>query len=614
MAIWNDFPYTNFHEQNQDWMLRLIKQLADDFAKVNGGFEAIEKEFESFKDYVESQIHGLDFYPSVSQKIDEMISDGSFANLLLDSNVKFPLEFRRIFRLHVKDGRYTENPTGIIAFQGIAIDGAGNFYFTAVKTSVESETGDELGYIYKTDGYGNILNIVTDAKIGHGNSLAFSVKDNKLMCANLHGKLTVFDSNLKLLNTFTIPTATFSVNYDYASEKPLVIAGRKIYEINLTSGSLKELNSFVIGSEWATRQNYSVQGNYIYSIDSQPNSLAKFDRKTGRTIYIQNFYDCIDIWKVGELESVCYDVNGNMYLMSFVHVSDKFIVNVFKSNRNFSAQGSPIYAKNNFYNRVVVDPTLDVHSPDGTPSKPFASIEDALCLLNNVTRVLFAKKCQCLDEYIIVDDNPSFSIEANGSVFGGIQWTNSAGGLYNVEINNSDIANPIYTAPVNFYRSKITVENIKVTSTKPVAALVRVNDCLASFIKTDFANFFTGEVTNHIFSFGGGFISSSESFCRGVFRDSEGSNTSPARFTGTLADGTVEVGEAQLAFIASQWGFCNFLCRLNDGKAITLMRNMANRYEIISTDGIVKIVIDKDFKHFSVSGLGGKQIKQIYAT
>lgn len=614
MALWNDFPYTNFHEQNQDWMLRTIKQLVEDFKEVNGGFEAIEKEFESFKNYVVSQIQGLDFYPSVSQKIDEMISDGSFAGLLSDANVKFPLEFKRIFRLHMKDGRYTANPTGIIAFQGIAVDGAGNFYFTAVKTNVESETGDELGYIYKTDSAGKVVNIVTDAKIGHGNSLAFSVKDNKLMCANLHGKMTVFDSNLKLLNTFTIPTEAFSVNYDYITEKPLVIAGRKIYEINLTSGALKELNNFVIGSEWTTRQNYSVQGNYIYSVDSQPNSLAKFDRKTGRTIYIQNFHDCIDNWKVGELESVCYDTNGNMYLMSFVHASDKFIVNVFKSNRDFSAQGSPVYAKNDFYNEVIVDPTLDVTAPDGTPSKPFASIEDALCLLDNVTRAVFAKKCQCLDEYIIVNDNPNFGIEAKGSVFGGVQWTSSNGGLYDIEINNANIANPIYSAPVNFFRSKIIVENIKVTSAKPVAALVRVNDCLASFIKTDFANFFTGEVTGHIFSFGGGFINSSESFCRGVFRDSEGANTSPARFTGTIADGTVEVGEAQLAFIASQWGFCNFLCRLNNGEAITMMRNMTNRFEIISADGVVKIVIDKDFKHFTVSGLSGKQIKHIYAT
>jgi hypothetical protein len=614
MALWNDFPYTNFHEQNDDWILRTIKKLVDDFEKISIGFNELDTKFENFKEYVYNELQNVDLYPAVSKKIDEMIADGSFTNLLSNANEKFPLDFNRIFRLHIKGGRYTENPTGITGFQGIAIDGAGNFYFTATKQPYENETGNELGYIYKTDRNGNITSIVTDAKIGHGNSLAFSVKDNKLMCANLHGKLTVYDSNLNLLSTFTLPFETFSVSYDHSKNMPLVISAGTIYRMDLVNGIYIKLSDFTIGSEWTTRQNYSVQGNYIYSVDSNPNSLAKFDRLTGRTIYIQNFYDTIALYKVGELESMCCDAIGNIYLLSYVHSNDKFIVNVFKSNINYSAKGTNAYSSSDFYNDVVVDATISVPSPDGTANKPFSSIEDALCYRYNISRINFAKKCQCLDEYIYVNDNPQINISAKGSVFGGIQWTTSNGGIYDIEIDNANITNPVFTAPVNFYRSKILIDNIKVKSAKETTNLIRINNCLATIIRTDFINALVGNVTGHIVSFGGGYLSSSESFCRGVFRDSEGCNTSPARFTGSILDGVTEVNEQQFGFLASNWGFCNFICRMNDGSTMNMMRNLNNRYEIISDDQSVKITIDSDFKHFNTTGLGSKQIKQIYAT
>lgn len=36
MPMWNQFPYTNFHEQNDDWMLRTIKKLEGDVADITG--------------------------------------------------------------------------------------------------------------------------------------------------------------------------------------------------------------------------------------------------------------------------------------------------------------------------------------------------------------------------------------------------------------------------------------------------------------------------------------------------------------------------------------------------------------------------------------------------
>lgn len=36
MPMWNQFPYTNFHEQNDDWMLRTVKKLETDVGDITG--------------------------------------------------------------------------------------------------------------------------------------------------------------------------------------------------------------------------------------------------------------------------------------------------------------------------------------------------------------------------------------------------------------------------------------------------------------------------------------------------------------------------------------------------------------------------------------------------
>lgn len=47
MPMWNQFPYTNFHEQNDDWMLRTIKELQTEISMITG-----EKLLETVKQVV----------------------------------------------------------------------------------------------------------------------------------------------------------------------------------------------------------------------------------------------------------------------------------------------------------------------------------------------------------------------------------------------------------------------------------------------------------------------------------------------------------------------------------------------------------------------------------
>lgn len=62
MAIFDTFPYTNFHELNLDWIIKMLRQYADTL------------------EYVQT----FDVTGEVSAKLEEMLADGELTNLLGD--------------------------------------------------------------------------------------------------------------------------------------------------------------------------------------------------------------------------------------------------------------------------------------------------------------------------------------------------------------------------------------------------------------------------------------------------------------------------------------------------------------------------------------------------
>ena len=61
MSIFNEFPYTNFHEMNLDWIIARVKEwlaIAENWEKWKDDMEAA---FEDLKDYVDSYFDNLDF-------------------------------------------------------------------------------------------------------------------------------------------------------------------------------------------------------------------------------------------------------------------------------------------------------------------------------------------------------------------------------------------------------------------------------------------------------------------------------------------------------------------------------------------------------------------------
>ena len=70
-----EFPYTNFHELNLDWIINTMKQL-------QGNFKTIEEAFEALKEYVISYLDSDEFKQLVSDKLDEMLANGDLDDVI----------------------------------------------------------------------------------------------------------------------------------------------------------------------------------------------------------------------------------------------------------------------------------------------------------------------------------------------------------------------------------------------------------------------------------------------------------------------------------------------------------------------------------------------------
>lgn len=79
MGLFDQFPYTNFHEMNQDWLLQVCKQLAEDMATV-------QTEWTDTKDYIDNYFKNLDIDDEIKDailyQVEQMATDGTLDEIV----------------------------------------------------------------------------------------------------------------------------------------------------------------------------------------------------------------------------------------------------------------------------------------------------------------------------------------------------------------------------------------------------------------------------------------------------------------------------------------------------------------------------------------------------
>lgn len=82
MSIFNEFPYTNFHELNLDWILGKVKDLAEDYIKMQTDVRDLKTMFEGLRKYVNDYFMGLDVQDEINAKLDEMYENGDLERIV----------------------------------------------------------------------------------------------------------------------------------------------------------------------------------------------------------------------------------------------------------------------------------------------------------------------------------------------------------------------------------------------------------------------------------------------------------------------------------------------------------------------------------------------------
>lgn len=71
MGLFNQFPYTNFHELNLDWVVSTVKELSEQYVQLNNNFDGL-------KVYIDEYFQNLDLSEDVRQELQKITAAGEF--------------------------------------------------------------------------------------------------------------------------------------------------------------------------------------------------------------------------------------------------------------------------------------------------------------------------------------------------------------------------------------------------------------------------------------------------------------------------------------------------------------------------------------------------------
>jgi len=80
--FYNKYPYTDFHELNLDWVIERVKKLTEDWLATQQEWNDTEEQWQQLHDYVMNYFANLDVSQEINNKIDAMVADGTFLNVI----------------------------------------------------------------------------------------------------------------------------------------------------------------------------------------------------------------------------------------------------------------------------------------------------------------------------------------------------------------------------------------------------------------------------------------------------------------------------------------------------------------------------------------------------
>lgn len=294
MGLFEQFPYTNFHELNLDWVISRFNELIAAWKEASEHYDTLAAAYEDFKNWFDT----VSLQDEVDNKIEEMLNDGTLDALFskLYYAVELSLTGRTFLYEPLDSGR-----TG----QGMCV--AGDYLIT---TDYLNNNTPTLFRVY--DMNRNLINSQQFSTL-HSNDMTYNPDTGEIVVLS-SGNLFVFDFNystgvLTAKPTITAPYQLTAIGYDKSSKTYYAING-VTYEL-YKSADLTDWTLITSLPARGTGQGMCCDGGFIYFCESSDyNYISKYTMD-GTTAGLYYF----DSWSWNELEDV--DIyKGNMIISS----------------------------------------------------------------------------------------------------------------------------------------------------------------------------------------------------------------------------------------------------------------------------------------------------------
>lgn len=278
MALFDQFPYTNMHEINLDWIIGQIKTYTEKVDAMQISIDQLDQMIDDLKAFVIEQIEDLDIAQAVSDKLDEMLADGTLADIIASV---YPQRTAYIERYGRILDRFTKEGVDRRLYMQSCCYANNNYYFCG-----NTADDDSAQSVSKWSKSGAFVAGEDYTDLGHANDICYH--DGKLYVATGF-RLVVIDAETLAITGTVERSGTLVTVFGVAADND----NGYIYMIGTVAGGIIGIDRYdvergtvtnianSIPSYAETKQGACYLDGYIYVVYGNTNSIARISVDTG---------------------------------------------------------------------------------------------------------------------------------------------------------------------------------------------------------------------------------------------------------------------------------------------------------------------------------------------
>ena len=360
-AFGENFPYSNFHDLNLDWIIKVVKDFSERYPELiteinkkinkpvfnpNGNLDDIlisngdgtTRWGTVSAQYADVIIETVNEWMNNHPDVTTTVQDGSISYQKLNNELKYKANKNNsgfISPVYIGDYicsmDYQPSATLRNGDNFITIDSPSRSYATSHHSG--------LGYAKTFSLPDNERSLNINAEVGHGNSIAFDGTYYYIVPVFMYdaggesrsSDILVYNTQFSLIDTIECPYRPTGVTYDPIAEK-LYIFGQDYqivtYENStfsvVTTVDMADIPENIVDDEHTFFQDFAVYNGEFYISSPFHTILHGLITENQYSPVTDSFYvgyvDSANRYILGELEGMEFDANGNLYGIMIINI------------------------------------------------------------------------------------------------------------------------------------------------------------------------------------------------------------------------------------------------------------------------------------------------------